>query len=493
MMTSIKENIAWNLMSNVLPFIAGVVFFPLIIDAYGLERFGLLTLAWALVGYFGLFDLGLSRALTQLVSDAIAHKKSAGDIAELIKTCFASMWLLGLLGGMVLWLSASWMVTGPLRINPSLQQESIRAFSFLAIAIPVVVHTSSMRGVLEALHLFRSASVIRMVLGVGTFLAPYLASTHNPSLVSAIIALIILRVIVWVMHYLVVKRSGILKTSSHSFNWRWIKSLFNFGGWMTVSNIIGPLMTYMDRFVIASILGVTSAAFYVAPYEVVTKMSVVPVAIAGVLFPLFAREWKHYPLKSAHRLNQGFLYTMIVLFPACLILVYFAHEWLMLWLGNEFAEEATAVVTWLVAGVLINSMAQILFAKVQGAGRSDWTAKLHLLELLPYLGLLWIMLHYFGIAGAAFAWFIRAAIDTFGLVFFVGKINQYNLHATKEALMMMVLIIAILMISFLLDSLTVRVIFASFFFLIYVGLALKQLRRDNVFVWLTNTLKRIKE
>jgi O-antigen/teichoic acid export membrane protein len=138
-------------------------------------------------------------------------------------------------------------------------------------------------------------------------------------------------------------------------------------------------------------------------------------------------------------------------------------------------------------------MAQILFAKVQGAGRSDWTAKLHLLELLPYLGLLWIMLLYFGIAGAAFAWFIRAAIDTFGLVFFVGKINQHNLHATKEALMIMVLIIAILMIPFLLDSLTVRAIFASFFFLIYLGLALKQLRRDNVFVWLTNTLKRIKE
>ena len=475
-------------MSNVLPLIAGVVFFPLIIEAYGLERFGLLTLAWALVGYFGLFDLGLSRALTQLVSDAIAHKKSDADIAELIKTCFGLMWLLGLLGGLVLWLSAPWMVTGPLRINSSLQQESILAFSLLAIAIPFVVNTSAMRGVLEALHLFKSASVIRMVLGVGTFVAPYLASGDNPSLVRAIMALIILRVIVWVMHHLAVRRSGILRVPGHSFNWRWMNPLMNFGGWMTVSNIIGPLMTYMDRFVIASILGVTSAAFYVAPYEVVTKMSVVPVAIAGVLFPLFAREWKRHPLKSAHRLNQGFLYTMIALFPACLILVYFAHEWLMLWLGNEFAKEAAAVVTWLVAGVLVNSVAQILFAKVQGAGRSDWTAKLHLLELLPYLGLLWIMLHYFGIAGAAFAWFIRALIDTFGLVFFASKISRYNLHATKVALMMMLLIVAILMISLLLDSLIVRVIFASVFFLIYIVLALKQFHRDNVFAWLANTL-----
>jgi len=491
MTTSIKENIAWNLMSNVLPFIAGVVFFPLIIEAYGLERFGLLTLAWALVGYFSLFDLGLSRALTQLVSDAVARKKSATDIAELIKTCFRLMWLLGLLGGVVLWLSSPWMVTGPLSINPSLQQESILAFSFLAVVIPVVVHTAAMRGVLEALHLFRSASVIRMVLGVGTFVAPYLASRDNPSLVSAIIALIILRMVVWVMHYLAVKRSGILKTPSLSFNWRWMKPLMNFGGWMTVSNIIGPVMTYMDRFVIASILGVASVAFYVAPYEVLTKMLVVPVAIAGVLFPLFAREWKQNPLESAHKLNQGIIYTMIALFPACLTLVYFAHEWLMLWLGKEFARESMMVVTWLVSGVLVNSVAHILFAKVQGAGRSDWTAKLHLIELFPYLGLLWLMLHYFGIAGAAFAWFARVLFDALGLIYLTSKISSHNLHATQRGLMMMALIVAILMSSLLMDALIVRVIFALIFFLIYMGLALKQLHRDHVFVWLLSRIKKV--
>jgi O-antigen/teichoic acid export membrane protein len=320
---------------------------------------------------------------------------------------------------------------------------------------------------------------------------PYLASIHNPSLVNAIVALITRRMIVWVMHYIAVKRSGILKTPSHSFNWRWMKPLMNFGGWMTVSNIIGPLMTYMDRFVIASILGVASLAFYVAPYEVVTKILVVPVAIAGVLFPLFAREWKRNPLESAHKLNQGIIYTMIALFPLCLILVYFAQEWLMLWLGKEFAREAIMVVTWLASGVLVNSVAHILFAKVQGAGRSDWTAKLHLIELFPYLGLLWIMLQYFGIAGAAFAWFTRVLFDTLGLIYFTSKISPHNLHANKGGLMMMALIVAILLSSLLMDSLIVRLIYAMVFFLIYLGLAIKQLHRDLVFVWLLSRIKKV--
>ena len=490
MMNSVKKNIVWNLLGNVLPLLVGLVFFPLIIKAYGLERFGLLTLAWALVGYFGLFDFGLSRALTQLVSESIANRKTASDVAELIKTCFGLMWILGFLGGLVLWLGSTWIVTGPLNINHSLQQESILAFSILAFSIPIVIHASAMRGVLEALHLFKIASLIRMILGVGTFLAPYLASIQSHSLVGAIQALFVVRIIVWAMYFFAVRHSGILDAATQAFNLRWVKPLFTFGGWMTVTNIIGPLMTYMDRFVIVAILGAASVSYYVAPYEVVTKMLVIPVAIAGVLFPLFAKEWQLQPAQSAYKLNQGILYTLITLFPPCLFLIYFAHEWLLLWLGKGFSEQAALVVTWLVVGVLVNSVAQILFAKVQGSGRSDWTAKLHLLELFPYLGFLWMMLNSFGIAGAAFAWFIRVVVDAFGLIYFSRKISQHNFLAIKSSLKLLAIVIAILLCSIFLESLLIRVIFAFAFIVIYIALAFNQLRRDNVFGWVASSLKR---
>lgn len=489
-MHSVKKNIIWNLLGNILPLVAGVMLFPLIIHAYGLDRFGLLTLAWALVGYFGLFDLGLSRALTQLVSDLMSKKSKAVDIAELIKTGFVLMWILGVVGGVLLWLLTPWIVVSALKVNPVLEHETILAFSLLSLSIPFVIHTTAMRGVLEALHLFKSASLIRMVLGVGTFLGPYLASLQGQSLVGAINALIILRLIVWGMHLLVIRHSNVVKTSDSILSLRWMRPLFSFGGWMTVTNIIGPLMTYMDRFVIASVLGATAVAYYVAPYEILTKMLVVPVAVAGVLFPLFAKEWQLKPVQSAYRLNQGILYTLIALFPACLLLVYFAHEWLGLWIGHQFAEEGMLVVVWLVAGVLINSIAQIFFAKVQGAGRSDWTAKLHLVELLPYLGLLWTMLHYRGVSGAAFAWFIRALVDAIGLVFFAAKINSHNLSATKYSLMMVVLATGILIISILLNTLTIRVITLAIVFFIYAVLAIRQLRRDDVFSWVLGHFRR---
>ena len=44
---------------------------------------------------------------------------------------------------------------------------------------------------------------------------------------------------------------------------------------MTVSNIVSPLMNSADRFLIGAILSMTAVAYYVTPYEVVTKLWII--------------------------------------------------------------------------------------------------------------------------------------------------------------------------------------------------------------------------
>jgi len=488
-MSSVKKNIVWSLSSNVLPLIVGLVLFPKIIAAYGLEEFGLLTLVWALIGYFSLFDLGLSRALTQQVSSYISKDKSPQEIAGLIRTGFISMWLLGIVGGVVLWLCSPLIINYFLNVPPLLQADSLQAFALLAFSIPLVVHTAALRAVLEALHLFKSASIIRTILGVGSFLAPYLAAFLSPTLTSAVISLIITRAVVWILHLYAVRKSNILQPRTSLFNLEQLKPLFHFGSWMTISNIISPLMVYMDRFVVASLLGIAATSYYVAPYEVITKLLVIPAAISGVLFPIFSKQWEKDPIHSAHLLKQGFSYTLLLLFPISVLAVFFADEWLSIWLNPQFAQEARLVVSWLTIGVLINSTAQIVFAKVQGAGRSDWTAKLHLAEVLPYLALLYLSLHYFGIAGAAFAWCLRVAIDLGGLLIFSWKINSANLQILRATLWTLVIAVGLLIPSLLDAPLITRIVEAAFILLAYSWVLVKEIRSDGMLEKITHALK----
>lgn len=466
-------------MGNCLPLIAGVILLPKVIDAYGLNQFGLVTLAWALIGYFSLFDLGLSRALTHQISQATSENRSTREIAELTRSALLIIWALGIFGGLILWFITPWIVISFLKIPSDSIHESTKAFSLLAFAIPIVVHTSGLRAILEALHQFKSASLIRTFMGIGTFLGPYLSSFISTSLTSPITALILLRLLTWGMHIFAVHKTQILSAPHALFNAKWLKPLFQFGGWMTVSNIIGPFLYYLDRFFIASILGASAAALYVAPYELITKMLIVPAAISGVLFPIFTKQWVNEPDNSAKKLNQGIFYSAILLIPPSILLCFFAPEWLELWLGSKFSETGPAVVTWLSIGILFNSAAQIIFSKVQGAGRSDWTAKLHIAELLPYFSLLWISLNIWGIAGAAFTWTARVFIDLLGLIYFGKKINPLNLSIIKPGLAFVSIFAFFLLISLLNLSLDMRLGVSFFGLLVYAACSLAYLKSDG--------------
>jgi O-antigen/teichoic acid export membrane protein len=69
---------------------------------------------------------------------------------------------------------------------------------------------------------------------------------------------------------------------------REVGPLFRFGGWLTISNLISPLMVSLDRILIGMFLSVAEMAYYATPYEIVTKLQIIPSALTGVLFPAFS-------------------------------------------------------------------------------------------------------------------------------------------------------------------------------------------------------------
>src|SRR5712664_4951417 len=104
----LARNTIWNLIGSGAPMIVAVVCIPILIRGLGTDRFGVLTLAWALIGYASLFDLGLGRALTQLV----AKKLGAGEEREIPSLAWASLLLmlfLGLAGTAVVVLASPWL------------------------------------------------------------------------------------------------------------------------------------------------------------------------------------------------------------------------------------------------------------------------------------------------------------------------------------------------------------------------------------------------
>ena len=109
--------------------------------------------------------------------------------------------------------------------------------------------------------------------------------------------------------------------------------------------------------------------------------------------------------------------VVVLVLPAVLVVAVFAHSLLALWLNASFAGPATPVLQLLLIGIFLNSAAHLPYALLQAHGRSDLTAKLHLLELPVFAALLVGGVHWFGITGAALAWTLRVVLDA-ALLFF---------------------------------------------------------------------------
>jgi len=97
--------------------------------------------------------------------------------------------------------------------------------------------------------------------------------------------------------------------------------------------------------------------------------------------------------------------------PIVGVLLTFADELLHLWIGAEFARESAPVAKWLALGVLINVIAQVPFAVLQGMGKARIVARLQLVQLPFYALALWYLTMTAGVHGAAIAWTARAAVD----------------------------------------------------------------------------------
>jgi len=96
-----------------------------------------------------------------------------------------------------------------------------------------------------------------------------------------------------------------------------------------------------------------------------------------------------------------------------------------LWVGRAFAEHAAPVGMILMIGIWINGLAFIPYGHLQATNRPDVPAKFHAYEIFPFLGVLWLGLHYFGLIGAAWAWTLRVAIDGILLFAVAGRIPKW--------------------------------------------------------------------
>jgi O-antigen/teichoic acid export membrane protein len=405
----VSRNVLWNVGGTLASIGVGLLAMPLLLHAMGTARLGVFTLALGLIGFSGLFDFGLGRALTQGVASALGQGRPRAAVAALVWHVLKYLALFGAFWGVALWLSAPFLVLHAFSLKGELATETMFGLRAMALSLPFTIVATGTMGALEGLQCFREVSTRRAALSILQFGLPTAIALINPNVGWVIAAMAMSRVLglaVWqrLLHRVLPKNKedAVERSDLHQ--------LLRFGGWLSISNLIGPLMVYADRFYLATIFPPASVAYYTVPNDALTRASGLPNTAISAVFPALA-EAKGDAKRTEKLLRKSAFILHVMILPPVVFGMIFAFPILKLWLGAGFAEQAKEIFQILLIGIFFNSCAFLPFAFLQSKGRSDLTAKIHLIELPLFAMALYWATHKYGVNGAALAWTMRVALD----------------------------------------------------------------------------------
>lgn len=412
MHTSLLKDTFFNLCGSIVPALVAIPALGYAARELNTALFGMTMLILAVVGYASIFDAGLGKAVVRHISIYRDKKSNHGKI---LGTGLIFVLISGGGACLIVFSSARVLALSVFNVEQSYLSACVQGIQIGAFCIPSFLAGLVLQSYLEGVQEFRSFNVYRAMSGILSYLFPVIALALFGTFQMYIVGLLAARMTSLFLIISIVSHR--LPISQWRFSFRIMKELFRFGSWLTVTNIISPFMVYMDRFIIAKLTGPQSVAFYTAPGELVNRMSILPVSISRAVFPrLAATQFAFFTAKSTQK--TAYLFMLLFITPIVLFGFIFSPILITAWLGESYANAPVDIFRILLIGFLFNSIALIPYSNLQANGLSSLTAKIHLVEVLPYFAILVAAVKFYDIVGASVIWSIRMFFDMLIMLYF---------------------------------------------------------------------------
>ena len=289
-----------------------------------------------------------------------------------------------------------------------------------------------------------------------TFLGPLAVALVSHSLLAPVVALLAGKAVECAIYFAAclwdvpVLRGGIC------FQRKLVRQLFVLGGWMSVSSIAMLVLNQINSALMFALLPVAMVGFYATIAEMVIRLLIFPRAWVSVLFPSFSAQHVLEKGALANLYAKGVKSLLIFSFPVILVLFTFAGEALTIWQDAKFSEASFGVMRWLTAGIFVYSLSFVPFSLLQGVGRPDVSAKLHLCEIPLTIGLAWILMKHFGMQGAGVAWFSRCIFETGVMALLANRYARGSGRAIRRVAMVTGLALIFMVAMAMIPSLMIR-------------------------------------
>lgn len=400
-------NSLWSIAGGVIPAISALICTPILITVLGLDKFAIISLILSITLFFYVYDLGMSRTMTFLIS---RFKNSVNNTQiDLIVTAILSTFLLGVLITVILYLFTPYFVTHWLSVAEGEVQVTVQSFRIALLGIVPGLLSNTFKGMLEGKSNFKASNICKMFSGGSLFLAPTIVVLFfYGGLIYVSWSIVISRLIallIYVCYALPIHQLASSKVTKKDFTAIWA-----YGFWAAVSGFISTAFVYGDRFVVAGYLPPEDLSIYIASQDILIRYLLIPWSMAVVLMPVFAaNSMAKDKVLDLYKTQQK--KVSIVSMGLLLFLTVFIGLFIENYNGINIPSNARYIVIIQIVGVYFCAMSQLPLVYLFGKGAPKLITVIFIFELILYITIAPFVFKLFGVIGACFIWTGRLIIE----------------------------------------------------------------------------------
>jgi O-antigen/teichoic acid export membrane protein len=381
---------------------------PFLVHRLGDKVYGYWTLIGAVLGYYGVLDLGIGSAVQYQVAKALCDKNpdTTNRIISTAFHIFAAVGLFIFLSTLVLALAARAFITTDSDVHIFRAVLMIVGIGF-ALGFP----GRAFVGALSAhLRLDLCAAVSILVLIIRTTLIVVVIGRGGGIISLAVIALLT-DILTYTCYYLLLRtiQPG-LRISPALASFHSVKELFHYSWYSLIIQLSDQLRFSIDGWMVGIFVGVSAVTHYAVGSRLSQGFMALLIAILGILSPWFSQLWGTSDLSGIRRVF--ILGTRVAATISTIIactLVFYGRPFVAAWMGAAYLDAYWPLVL-LVLATFIDVSQQPSISYLYGVSRHRFLAFLTLAEAIANVGLSIYWARKYGLFGVALGTLVPIAI-----------------------------------------------------------------------------------
>jgi len=402
---SLKRNIVSNFAGQGWSFIVGMVAIPLYIKFIGIEGYGLVGFYATLQATFNAFlDFGLSVTINREIARYTALPEKIGQTRDLVRTIEVGYWVIGLLIGAGVCLSASLIADHWIQAE-GLSTTTIRNVVMIMGVVaffqwPLTFYQGGLIGLERMVSLNTIGIVFNTLRAVGAIL---LLWNFSPAIMVFFLWQVVLSAFqVGVTAFLLWRY---LPLSNHAprFQIDLLLGTWRFAAGMTATSFIAFFLEQADKVILSKFLSLEFFGYYSLATTLNSQFQLIGAQIIRPLFPRFASLIAGNVKDELRNLyHTSCQFVTVVISPIAAVVALFSTRLLQIWTQDSTTASLTAsIVAILFIGTALYNLLDVQYSLIIAYGWTKLSIFQQLISAVVLIPLMVTLSIKFGGVGAA--------------------------------------------------------------------------------------------